>query len=180
VPESGLALARGWYRQIDIKENELFYRSTLEPETYRAWLRKLGIRYVVLPETQLDRKSAAPEAGLLRSGRSGLNVALLTETATVYELPGATPILSGPGAASLTRFDHDRIDGRVAQPGAYKLAVRHTPYWVIASGEVCLTEASDGMTLVHASEPGSFSLRIDEDPLALARRLVDRDGASCG
>jgi hypothetical protein len=180
VPEAGLALARGWYRQIDIKENELFYRSTLEPAAYRAWLRKLGIRYVVLPDTQLDRKSAAPEADLLRSGRSGLHVALRTETATVYELPGATPMLAGPGAASLTNFDHDRIDGRVEEPGTYRLAVRHTPYWLIASGAVCLTEAPDGMTLIHASAAGGFSLRMDEDPLALARRLVDRNGGSCG
>jgi hypothetical protein len=179
VPESGLPLARGWYRQIDIKENELFYRATLEPAVYRAWLRKLGIRYVVLPDTQLDRKSAAPEADLLRSGRSGLGVALRTETATVYELPGATPMLTGPGAASLSRFDHDRIDGRLDAAGTYRLAVRYTPYWGIASGSVCLARAPDGMTLVRGSEAGRFSLRMDEDPLTLARRLVDRDGDSC-
>jgi hypothetical protein len=179
VPEAGLPLARGWYRQIDIKENELFYRSTLEPESYRAWLRKLGIRYVVLPHTQLDRKSAAPEAELLRSGRSGLTVALRTETATVYELPGPTPMLSGPAPASLTVFDHDRIEGRVAGAGVYRLAVRYTPYWLVESGGVCLAEAPDEMTLVHTSGAGEFALRIEEDPLALTGRLVDRDGGSC-
>jgi hypothetical protein len=180
VPASGLALARGWYRQIDIKENELFYEPTLDAEAYRAWLRDQGVRYVVLPHTQLDRQSAAPEARLLRSGRSGLDVALRTETATVYELPGATPILSGPDTASLTRFDHDAVEGTVAAPGSYRLAVRFTPYWEVAAGAVCLTAAADGMTLVRASEAGSFVLRMDEDPLELARRLADREPGSCG
>ncbi len=180
VPEAGLPLARGWYRQIDIKENELFYTETLAAETYRAWLHKLGIRYVVLPDTQLDRKSAAPEAELLSSGRSGLRVALRAETATVYELPGATPMLSGPAGASLSRFEHDRIDGRFQEPGTYRLAVRHTPYWVIASGSICVTRAADGMTVLQASAAGDFSLRIEQGPVALARRVFDRDRSSCG
>jgi hypothetical protein len=180
VPESGLPLARGWYRQIDIKENELFYDGSLEPGTYREWLRKQGIRYVVLPHTQLDRKSAAPEADLLRSGRSGLELALRTPTATVYELPGATPMLSGPAPASLLRFDHDRITGRVEASGTYRLAVRFTPYWVVTAGSVCVVRAPDGMTLLEASRGGSFALAIEEGPLALAGRLVDRGERACG
>jgi hypothetical protein len=35
------------------------------------------------------------------------------------------------------------------------------------------------MTLVHTSGAGEFALRIEEDPLALTGRLVDRDGGSC-
>jgi hypothetical protein len=179
VPKAGVPLARGWYRQIDIKENELFYRDTLEPATYRAWLKRMGVRYVLLPETQLDRMSAAPEAELLRSGRSGLRPVFSSDTGTVYELPDPTPLLSGPGAASLSHFGHDRIEGRLEAPGVYRLAVRYTPYWVVERGGVCFDEAPDGMTLLQAPAPGNFSLSIDEDPLALAGRLVGDANGSC-
>jgi hypothetical protein len=179
VPEAGLPLARGWYRQIDIKENDLFYREALEPATYRAWLRRMGIRYVLLPETQLDRMAAAPEAELLRSGRSGLRPVYRSDTGTVYELPDPAPLLSGPAAASLSHFGHDRIEGRVGAAGVYRLAVRYTRYWVIDPGSVCLAEAADGMTILQASAPGRFSLSVDEDPLALAGRLVGRSDGSC-
>ena len=88
-------------------------------------------------------------------------------------------MLAGPAAASLTSFDHDRIAGQVGEAGTYRLAVRYTPYWDVESGRVCLTEAPDGMTLLHASESGGFALRIEQDPLAHARRLVDRGDTSC-
>jgi hypothetical protein len=179
VPESGLALARGWYRQIDIKENELFYRPSLEAATYRAWLRELGVRYVLLPSTQLDRMSAAPEAELLRSGRSGLRPVFRNQTAIVYELPGATRMLAGPGRASLSVFGHDRIEGRIDAPGVYRLAVRFTPYWTVGAGSVCTTRAADGMTLLHATQPGGFTLSVEQDAAPIAGRLIGRDSGAC-
>ena len=36
LPRAGFPLARGWYRQLDIAQNPLFYESPLEPEAYRA------------------------------------------------------------------------------------------------------------------------------------------------
>ena len=38
VPRAGFPLARGWYRQIDIAQNEVLYEEPLEPDAYRAWL----------------------------------------------------------------------------------------------------------------------------------------------
>ena len=178
VPEAGLGLARGWYRQIDIKENELFYRSRLEPAAYRAWLEARD------PLRRPAGHAARPQVGGARGRPAPLRPLRPQRCSPHRDGDGLRaarrhPDPLGPAAASLIRFDHDRIDGRVAEPGTYRLAVRHTPYWVIAAGAVYLQEAPDGMTLVHVSEAGGFSLRIDEDPLALARRLVNRDGDSC-
>jgi hypothetical protein len=35
------------------------------------------------------------------------------------------------------------------------------------------------MTLLHVSQAGPFSLSIEEDPLALVRRRLDRGDGSC-
>src|SRR5262249_25232403 len=42
LPRAGFALARGWYRQLDIADNPVFYRRPLTPESYRGWLRSEG------------------------------------------------------------------------------------------------------------------------------------------
>jgi hypothetical protein len=179
VPESGLALARGWYRQIDIKENELFYRAPLEAADYRAWLRRMGVRYVLLPATQLGRMGEEREADLLRSGRSGLRPVFQSATGTVYELPQAVGMLSGPGPASLSSFESDSLAGRVGESGVYRLAVRFMPYWRVTAGDICVSRAADGLTLLHASRPGPFALEADERPLELLRGLVDGDSGVC-
>lgn len=159
LPHAGFPLARGWYRQLDIARNPLFYRRPLEPAEYRAWLRSMGVRYVLLPGTQLGRMGEEREAELLRSRRSGLRVVFRGETGAIYELPDPVPILSGPTNAALTVFGHERILGRVQGAGVYRLAVMWTPWLYVENGPVCLEEASDGMTTLVARRAGSFRLR---------------------
>jgi hypothetical protein len=166
VPRAGVPLARGWYRQLDIAQNALFYEDTLDAGEYRDWLRALGIRFVLLPETQLGRVSEEREAELLRSGASGLLEVDRAGEVTIYELPAPQPILTGPGAARLTALGHDRVAGEVEAPGAYRLAVRWTPTWRVESGAVCLEEAPDGMTTVVAEAPGAFTLGVAPLPRA--------------
>jgi hypothetical protein len=159
-PRAGFPLARGWYRQLDIAENGLFYEAPLEPEGYRAWLRGLGIRYVLLADTQLGRLGEEREADLLRSGRSGLLPIARAGEIVVYELPAPRPILTGPTSARITAMDHDRVAGAVGGPGRFRLAVRWTPTWRVESGNVCLEAASDGMTTVVARGRGPFVLGV--------------------
>jgi hypothetical protein len=61
-PRAGYALARGWYRQLDIADNPALYKSPLTPTAYRGWLRREAVRYVLLP-------SGALEAGAAGRGR---------------------------------------------------------------------------------------------------------------
>lgn len=160
VPAAGMALARGWYRQLDLARNGVLYRDGLTGAAYRAWLRLRGVRFVVLPLAPLDRLGAAPQADLLRSGRSGLVEVARTSQAVVYELPAATPILTGPADASLATYDHDRIAGTVSAPGSYTLRVSPTPYLTVRSGSVCL-EPGPGETMrLVASRAGPFELGV--------------------
>jgi hypothetical protein len=159
VPRAGFALARGWYRQLDLARNPVLYGSTLTASEYRRWLRDNGVRYVLLPQVQLDRVAADAQAELLRSGRSGLVEVERTVGWTIYELPDATPMLTGPAASGLTEVGHERIAGWTGAPGSYLLRVRYTPYWTV-SGEACLEPAPEGMTRLVVRRAGAFELRV--------------------
>jgi hypothetical protein len=170
LPHEDIPIARGWYRQLDIARNPLFYEEPLSAVAYRSWLRSVGVRFVLLPDTQLGRVGEEREASLLRSGESGLEAVFRGETGTVFELPEAAPILSGPASARLIELGHDRVAGRVEGRGSFRLAVRFTPYWRVESGDVCVEEAPDGMTILVARRPGSFTLGVG---------LLDRGSGGC-
>jgi hypothetical protein len=157
LPAAGFAITRGWYRQLDFPQNAVLYEDPLEPAAYRGWLRRLGVRYVLLPAAELGRKSEEREAALLRSGRSGLRPVGVLAGWRIYELPGARGILPG---GRVTELSHERLAGSLPAAGVYRLAVRFTPYWNVRRGALCLAESSDGMTEVRARRPGPFVLEI--------------------
>jgi hypothetical protein len=179
VPAAGFALARGWYRQIDIAQNPLLYRDRIAPAAYRAWLRRNAIRFVLLPSEGLDGSGARPEAELLASQRSGLVAAFRNADWTIYELPRATPVLSGPGRARLTEFGHARIAGWTAKPGDYRLRVRYMPYWRLGAGRVCVAAAADGSTVLRVARPGRFALVSEERPGEVIENVVAARGTAC-
>jgi len=160
-PRAGVPLARGWYRQLDVGRNAALYESELAGRSYRGWLRRNGVRFVLLPATRLDALGAAPEAQLLRSGRSGLVRVASTASGTIWELPRATPILTGPAPARLTAFEHERIRGWTGAAGDYLLRVRFTPYWRVDGSAACLERTRDGLTRLHSSGRGAFTLVAD-------------------
>jgi hypothetical protein len=170
LPHEGFPLARGWYRQIDYAENPLFYEDSLDPGAYRAWLKRLAVRYVLLPRTQIGRAGEQREADLLLSGGSGLRPVYSSADWRIWEVPAAVPMLTGPGKPRIARYGHDEIEGETSSAGDYRLAVRFTDYWR-ASGGVCLAETADGMTTLRAERAGPFRLRID---------LGARGTAACG
>jgi hypothetical protein len=63
----GIALARGWERQLDTRFAAIFYRPALTPAAYLAWLRANRVRYVALPDAPLDR-AGAREGRLIARG----------------------------------------------------------------------------------------------------------------
>jgi hypothetical protein len=180
VPAAGFALARGWYRQLDLAQNPLLYGERIAAPAYRAWLRRLGIRYVLLPRAGLDGSGARPEAALLASGASGLRPAFSDLLWTIYELPRATPILSGPAAARLTELGHARIAGWTATPGDYTLRVRYMPYWRVVSGAVCVAPRGDGAsTILRSRHGGRFVLASEERPGEVIENVAAGDRANC-
>jgi hypothetical protein len=157
LPAAGIPLARGWFRQDDFPQNRVLY-SPLGPRAYLAWLRGLGVRYVVLTTAPPDY-SARGEAALLRSHRSGLRPVLRTAHLTIFELPNARRLVTGPAFASVLALTQTRIELEVTRPGRYRLAVRYSPYWQTSAG--CLVQAPDGMIHVLAARAGVLRLHFD-------------------
>src|SRR6266508_25091 len=142
LAQADIPLARGWYRQDDFPQNELLYDNDLGPKTYLAWLRGLGVRYVVLPHASPDYSSKA-EALLVGSGRAGLLPVFHTTELTIYAVPNARPIVTGPHAPIVTSLTGSKIGVVVHGAGTYRIAVRWSPYWHASLG--CLGKGGDGM-----------------------------------
>jgi hypothetical protein len=163
LPKAGLPLARGWYRQLDQVDNPVLYSKHLDAATYRGWLRANAVRYVVLPATPLDWDGGPQEAAIVRSPAAGLRVVYRGADATIYELPHATPLLTGPGRATVTRFGHTAISGRVSAPGRYLLRAHYTTYWTLSGGG-CVRSGPNRMTWLAFPSARSFTLRVPKTP----------------
>ena len=154
LPRAGIPIARGWFRQDDLPQNELLYKP-LQPKAYLDWLRSLGVRYVLLTDAPLDY-SAKREARLLKSGRAGLPVVRRFAHAVVYAVPSPRELVSGPAPAHIRRFGDTNVRLNVAAPGTYRLAFRYSSYWTPSSG--CLARRADGMTDLTVAHAGSVTL----------------------
>ena len=80
---------------------------------------QLGVRYVVHRRATPDYSSRL-EAQLIRGGRSGLVPVFRSPHVSVYELPHATPMVTGPGLASIVWLYPSRAVLEVEQ-------ARHVP-----------------------------------------------------
>lgn len=179
LPRAGIALARGWYRQLDIADDAALYAPRLTERGYAAWLRAHAVHFVVLPNLPLEAIDAGREAALLRSPRSGLERVFATSRATIYALPRPTPLITGPARSAVTRLLSSRIEGYVTRPGIYELRIRFDPYWTIARGSLCLQQGAASMTRLHASRAGPFAIQATETPGGIIDTWFDGRTATC-
>jgi hypothetical protein len=134
-----IPIARGWERQLDIRDNPIFYRhGALTAASYRAWLHASAIRFVALPDTTLDA-SARAEAALIRSRPPYLRPVAHVGAWRVYAVRDATPIAQGP--ARLTALGPDWMALSARRPGSVLLHVRFSPYWALVRGSGCVERA---------------------------------------
>jgi hypothetical protein len=175
LPRAGIPLARGWFRQDDFPQNEALY-DDLGPRTYVRWLRSLGVRYVLLTSAQPDY-SARAEAAVVRGPRSPLRPVFRTADLTVYEVPAATPIITGPAPARVVKLGESRIVVDVGGAGTYRVAVRFSRYWQPSIG--CVTRARDGMISLSAPRGGPIRLDFSPSPARALAALAGRSARSC-
>jgi hypothetical protein len=155
-------LARGWLRQLDTTREDLFYRDgPLTDRAYRAWLHDNAIRFVALPDAQLDYSSVAERRLILRAPPY-LEPRWSNAHWRVYEVRNPAPMVQplGTGAAHVRSIGHNGFALDVTRPGEFLVRVSFTPYWSIAHGYGCLIRRGD-WTLARASRPGIFRVRAD-------------------
>jgi hypothetical protein len=179
IPKSGFPLARGWYRQLDTADNPTLYEKHFDAAAYRSWLRSDAVRYVLLSTTApLDWDGGPQEARVLRSAHSGLNLVFRSRDWSIYELPHATPLLTGPAHPVVTAFGHTVIRGRVFAAGRYLLRAHYNPYWNL-QGTGCVAPGPDKMTFLDLRRPERFALTVPGTPGALVGEIVDGRSAAC-
>jgi hypothetical protein len=144
-------LARGWERQLDTKNDPIFFKAPLASSAYRAWLRDNAVSYVALPDVRLDG-SSDEEAALIRRGLPFLREVLAGAHWRVFAVLDPAPLASAP--AALTGLGHDTFALRFAAPGTSLVRVHYTRYWTATRGHACVTAAPGGWTAVSVKAAG--------------------------
>jgi hypothetical protein len=149
-------LARGWERQLDTRDNSLFYDGRLTPVSYEAWLHELAVRYVAVPDATLDYAAQA-EVALIDRGLPYLHLAERTRHWRIYAVQDPTPIVQGVASLRALGPNWMQLDAR--QPGAATIRVRFSPYWAIIEGSGCVSDAG-GFTRLEIRREGPVRVGI--------------------
>ena len=118
--------------------NALLYSKFTAAE-YVAWLRSLGVEYVVLSDAPADYSSRR-EAAIVPTA---LTRVFTSPHIGIYAVPNPSAISS----ATLLAFDGSSLTVRVTRAGPHRIAVHWSPYWRASSG--LLSRTSDGMIRLY-------------------------------
>lgn len=160
---TGFELARGWLRQLDTTRDDIFYSDDdrLSSAAYGSWLRDNAIRYVLLPDAQLDYSSVAERQLILR-GPSYLDLRWSSPHWRIYSVRNPKPLVEplGGAAARTLWVGRQGFGLDVTRPGEFLVRVNFTPYWSIARGRGCILRRGS-WTTVRAAHPGIFRVSAD-------------------
>ncbi len=154
VVASRFPSARGWERQLDIKDNAIFYNGRLTPASYEAWLHYNAVRFVATSDAPLDYAGKAEQA-LIDRGLPYLELERQTAHWRIYEVKDATPIVQG--AATLTKMNSDSFTLQAHRAGTALIRVHYTPYWALSGAPGCVRPAGD-LTQITVRRPGLVRL----------------------
>jgi hypothetical protein len=141
-------IARGWLRQLESDDFDLFSDGNLDAASYRDWLDRHDADYVAVPNAPLDYL-AEDEVALIDSGLDYLDPIWSNADWTLYRVADAHPL--GVSAAGADWFEVD-----APRAGTYPVALNFTSTWTVTNGDACVEPASDGTTTVKADAPGKI------------------------
>jgi hypothetical protein len=147
LPESGIPIVRGWFRQDDFPTNALLYRRFRSAE-YVRWLHSLGVAYVVLSDAPPDYSSRR-EAQIVPTV---LHRVFASPHIGIYTVPDPRPITR----AQVVAFGESSLTVRASGPGEYRIAVHWSPYWHASSGR--LSRSRDGMIELRTTAAATVRL----------------------
>ncbi|KMO99638.1 membrane protein [Streptomyces roseus] len=129
---SHVNLARGWNRQADLERNPLFYDDTLTAASYREWLDRWAVHYVVLPADKPD-SGGEDEAKLVREGLPYLEQVWGDRNWRLFKVDAPTDLVSGP--ATVVRAGADQLVVDVKAAGRVFVRIPHSPWLGLVDGE---------------------------------------------
>ena len=136
----GHALARGWLRQLEHQDFDLFTDGNLTAEAYAAWLRDHTVRYIAVPDAPRDYL-AEDEVALIESGLDYLDPVWTGESWALYAVRDGAPL-----GATVTAPDTFSVSG----VGEHAVAIEHSRYFEVTEGEGTVSEGEGGRTVVES------------------------------
>jgi hypothetical protein len=143
-------LARGWLRQLESDDFDLFTDDNLTPAAYRSWLDTRGVTYVALSDAEPDYLGE-DEAALIRTGLPYLREVWSNEHWRLYAVRGSPGLVAGP--ATLSGLDPNSFSLNARRPGDVLVRVHFTSYWTVTAGEACVQPDGD-WTRVEVARAG--------------------------
>jgi hypothetical protein len=169
-------LARGWLRQLESGDFDVFTDGKLTPGAYRGWLDDRGVAYVAVSDAEPDYLAEDEEA-LIRSGLPYLKPLWSNADWHLYRVRGTPGLLSSTANVHvptgrgdrLTALGPDSFTLSARDAGPFLVRVRYTPYWTVTSGDACVERDGD-WTGVDVMRPGSVEISARFGLAALASR----------
>lgn len=152
-------LARGWLRQLESDDFELFTDGELEPASYRAWLERNHVTYVAVPDADLDFL-AEDEAALIERGLRFLVPVWSGEHWRLYRFAAAGDV--GLEALGVERLGPERFTLSGERPGERPTGIRWSSYWRVVAGEACVRRDGDWTVLEPREAP--FAVTVAARP----------------
>ena len=133
-------IARGWLRQLEHEDFDLFTDGNLTAEAYEAWLRDHAVGYVAVADAELDYL-AEDEVALIDSGLEYLNPIWSGEDWELYAVRDRAPL-----GATVTAPDTFSVSG----VGEHAVAIEYSRYFEVTEGEGTVSEGEGGRTVVES------------------------------
>ncbi|MEU2154714.1 MFS transporter [Streptomyces sp. NPDC019396] len=140
-------LARGWNRQADMERNPLFYDDTLDADSYRAWLGRWAVHFVVLPKDTPDR-GGSQEAELVHAGQPYLRPVWSDENWRLFAVQDPEPLADPP--ATVDRAAAGELTIHVRSAGRVLIRVPYSPWLGLVD------EQGRGVEPPRETEAGTF------------------------
>lgn len=151
-------MARGWNRQLDIERGRLFYDGSFSASTYREWLDRWAVGYVVLPSGKPDG-FAEDEAALVASRPTWLKPVWKDEHWQIFKVKDPVPLVSEP--AAVVRSTGSNVVVRVPRRGSVTVRLVYSP-WLRAEG-ACLKPQGE-FTRLSVPAPGTYEISSGYGP----------------
>ncbi len=147
-------LARGWSRQLDLRENPLFYKGSLKADAYLDWLHDNAVDHVAVPRRTVLDFGSTREGRLLRKPVPGLVAVWSDRDWVVFKVTEAEPIADLP--AEVVSSGRTALVLRSDQAATVQVKVRWSR-WLSLNGPGCLERDGDHVQ-VRFSGPGTVTL----------------------
>jgi hypothetical protein len=144
--------------------NEVLYDEDLTSDEYRRWIDEHAVRWIALPDIEIDEGGLA-EAALLERGLPWLKLARTSEHWRIWEVVDSVPIVEDPGR--LVSETPDEIVFTVERAGTVLVRTWYMPYWSAQGDGACVVRTDDDLVEVVVTTPGIVHLRpeFSLDPL---------------